>query len=119
MELQFTPIPLQFGFCDSSSHSRRIDLPGLLLPTRDQTFGDNDAMSGAQGDSTVWDSGHNDMSSGYNERLQANLFRHGDEHLLAEVLNKSLKDNRKLLPASLRQALMSVARATTTGVYQQ
>jgi hypothetical protein len=76
-------------------------------------------MSGAQGDLIVLDFGHNDMSSGYNGRLQANLFRHGDEHLLAEVLNKSLKDNRKRLPDSLRQALMSVARATTAGVYQR
>lgn len=107
------------GIAQMQSNQLKINALNMMPSVMGiEAFGDNDAMSGAQGDSTTLSFGHNDMSSGYNEWLQANLFRHGDGHLLAKVLNKSLKDNRKLLPDSLRQALMSVARATTASAYR-
>lgn len=99
------------GILESSGHGKGTvyHLPGHNLPTPDQAFGDSDFMSGAQGLPSDVSSGHNNMSSGHNEPLQANSARHEDGHLLVKGLNKPLIDNLKLLPDNLRQELMSVA----------
>jgi len=137
MELQFTPIPLQFisqyvaeiftehahdltlafqrlvksDILESSGHGKGTvyHLPGQNLPTPDQAFGDGSVMSGAQDSSSDLSSGHNDLSSGHNDRLQSNSARHERGHLLVKGLNKPLIDNIELLPDTLRQELMSVA----------
>lgn len=73
-------------------------LPGQNLPISDQAVGESDVMSGAQEALLELCSGHSNASSGYSKPLIYNL--------------KPLSD-------SLRQELMSVADASTAGLYQQ
>lgn len=137
MELQFTPIPLQFGchsickasrlrhkvglpdILDASRHSKRVIYQGQNLTSPDQAFGENDAMSGAREASLKLGSGHSNTSSGYSKRLQANSIWHDYGHLLVKEISKPLIDNLKLLSDSPHQELMSVADAPTIGLYQQ
>lgn len=76
-------------------------------------------MTGAQDSLPDLSSGHNDQSSGYNNRLQDNSTWHDYGRLLVKEISKPLIDNLKLLSDSLHQELMSVADAPTIGVYQQ